>query len=183
MRASAALATAELAAAISQTSDTEQKPVSAAPAGKDPSASSLGFLGQHAALPATAEVQDCKAQGSLGLLLAADLKIADSLKSAEATMAHFHAMIEGDPQLAGQVGNEQIKMRAVMQVLQAKRRELLEISEAFQEGEHLDALPASAIPCLAEAEAFLLVADFTIKEARSRVLYSQAWPGQHGKPA
>ncbi len=38
----------------------------------------------------------------------------------QATMAHFHAMIEGDPQLAGQVGNEQIKMRAVMQVLQVR---------------------------------------------------------------
>ena len=83
MRASAGPATAELAAARYQTSDTEQKPVSAAPAGTVPSASSSGYLGQHAALPATAEVQDCKAQGSLGLLLAADLKIADSLKSAE----------------------------------------------------------------------------------------------------
>lgn len=31
---------------------------------------------------------------------------------------HFQAMIERDPQLAGQVGNEQIKMRAVLQVLQ-----------------------------------------------------------------
>ena len=38
----------------------------------------------------------------------------------QATLAHFHAIIEGDPQLAGQVGNEQIKMRAVLQVLQVR---------------------------------------------------------------
>ena len=38
----------------------------------------------------------------------------------QATLAHFQAMIEGDPQLAGQVGNEQIKMRAVLQVLQVR---------------------------------------------------------------
>lgn len=47
----------------------------------------------------------------------------------------------------------------------------------------MEVLPTAATSCMAEADAFLLVADFTIKEARSRVLYSQAWPGQHSKGA
>ena len=52
----------------------------------------------------------------------------------------------------------------------------------LQGGGRLDILPVSATSCMAEAEAFLLVADFTIKEARSRVLYSQAWPGLESVP-
>ena len=54
---------------------------------------------------------------------------------------------------------------------------------AVQEEESLEVLPESATSCMAEAEAFLLVAEYTIREARSRVLYSQAWPGQQSKTA
>ena len=36
----------------------------------------------------------------------------------QAALQHFQAMVEGDPLLAGQVGNEQIKTRAASQVLQ-----------------------------------------------------------------
>lgn len=46
----------------------------------------------------------------------------------------------------------------------------------LQVGQSLEELLASAECCIAEAEAFLQVAEFTIKEARSRVLYTQPWP-------
>ena len=35
----------------------------------------------------------------------------------QAALQHFQTMVEGDPLLAGQVGNEQIKTRAASQVL------------------------------------------------------------------
>ena len=53
----------------------------------------------------------------------------------------------------------------------------------LQEEEQLDVLPAAATSCMAEAEAFLQVAEYTIKEARSRVVYLQAWPDQQFKTA
>ena len=41
----------------------------------------------------------------------------------QAALSHFQAMIAGDPRLAGELGNEQIKMRAVLQVLQVRGAE------------------------------------------------------------
>ena len=40
----------------------------------------------------------------------------------------------------------------------------------------LGEVTSAAESCAAETEAFLQVAEFTIKEARGRVLYRQSWP-------
>ena len=56
-------------------------------------------------------------------------------------------------------------------------------SYGLQEGEPLEPLLTAAASCMAEAEAFLQVAEFTIKEARARVLYTQPWPSQQSKAA
>ena len=91
MQASAAPATADLTAARFQTarfqtSDSNHNPVSAALTSTDASASRSQYTVQHASLPAATETQDCKAQGSLWVLMATDRKIAVSLKSTEVTL-------------------------------------------------------------------------------------------------
>lgn len=46
----------------------------------------------------------------------------------------------------------------------------------LQDTRGLSELTSAAEACAAETEAFLHVAEFTIKEARGRVLYRQPWP-------
>ena len=46
----------------------------------------------------------------------------------------------------------------------------------LQDTRDLNELTSAAEACAAETEAFLQVAEFTIKEARERVLYRQPWP-------
>ena len=46
----------------------------------------------------------------------------------------------------------------------------------LQDTRGLSELTSAAEACTAETEAFPQVAEFTIKEARKRVLYRQPWP-------
>ena len=48
--------------------------------------------------------------------------------------------------------------------------------DCLQDARGLGELTSAAEACAAETEAFLQVAEFTIKEARGRVLYRQPWP-------
>ena len=86
VQALAAPATAELAAARSWASEGGEQPVSTAPTGTDATAIPSLYKVQRASLPAATEIQQCEAQGSLGVLVAIDQKIADSLKSTEVSL-------------------------------------------------------------------------------------------------
>ncbi|CAK0782896.1 hypothetical protein CVIRNUC_006091 [Coccomyxa viridis] len=144
-----------------------------------------------AAAALTAEGRQ-QAQHSVSMLKETVDRLGSTLQNAQAALQHFQALLDGEPQLAGQIGNEQIKTRAASQVLWAKRRELSGLIKELDSRLHgsnassasvpdadtrgLSELTSAAEACAAETEAFLHVAEFTIKEARGRVLYRQPWP-------
>ena len=55
---------------------------------------------------------------------------AERIMRLQAALQHFQALLDGEPQLAGQIGNEQIKTRAASQVLWVSHLRQATIKEA-----------------------------------------------------
>ena len=56
---------------------------------------------------------------------------AERIMRLQAALQHFQALLDGEPQLAGQIGNEQIKTRAASQVLWVSHLRQATIKEAW----------------------------------------------------